>query len=275
MQNPISFMGANYVCREIGFVVPEGSGGLTGWWGVADQATQSAFAPIDTYHERFDEIVADVAAMGFDHMDVWLAHLNPEWATDEHVAVALEVLTRHGMKVSSLAGGFGATREVFTRSCEIASALDCGILGGFAPILQTDRRFVLDTLADHGVKLALENHPEKNPGEVRELIGEPTDGLVGSTLDTGWFGTQGYDAASAVDELADVVFYVHLKDVLAEGAHDSCRFGDGVVPLEATVAALAEIGYAGPFSLEHEPDDRDPTDDVLASRAMLQSWIGS
>ena len=49
MQNPISFMGANYVCREIGFVVPEGSGGLTGWWGVADQATQSAFAPIDTY----------------------------------------------------------------------------------------------------------------------------------------------------------------------------------------------------------------------------------
>ncbi len=105
--------------------------------------------------------------------------------------------------------------------------------------------------------------------ELLEQIGTDHDGVIGATVDTGWFGTQGYDAAQAIRELGDNVFYVHLKDVRAAGAHDTCAYGDGVVPIEECVRALAEIGYTGPISVEHEPEHYDPFPEVLRSRARL------
>jgi sugar phosphate isomerase/epimerase len=86
-------------------------------------------------------------------------------------------------------------------------------------------------LHEYDVKLGLD-HPEKTPAEVLEKRGCPDDRL-GVPLDTSWFGTYGFDAARAVAELADVLVHVHLKDVRAAGAHETCRFGEGVVPLGA------------------------------------------
>src|ERR671922_236155 len=72
------------------------------------------------------------------------------------------------------------------------------------------------------------------------------DGAFGTTVDTGWWGTQGYDAAEAIEELRDHVLHVHLKDVRAVGEpHDTCPWGEGVVDVEACVRALQQIGYEG------------------------------
>ena len=51
--NTISFMTANYVAREIGYNMTKG-------WMEGDDATNAFFAPIDTYAERFDALVAEV-----------------------------------------------------------------------------------------------------------------------------------------------------------------------------------------------------------------------
>ena len=53
----ISFIGANYVARELGYK-------MTGGWGQGDKATQEHFKPIETFEERFEEILRDV--LGFD-----------------------------------------------------------------------------------------------------------------------------------------------------------------------------------------------------------------
>lgn len=263
--NTITFMSANFVARELEYA-------MTGGWGQGDQATQAAFRPIESFAARFDALLAEVVALGFDAIDLWTGHLNPAWATPAHIEAARAALARHRLRVVSLAGWFGATVEEFEQSCRLAAALDCRILGGSTAALARDRPATLALLRRHELQLALENHPEKTPGELLAKIGAG-EGLLGAALDTGWFATQGYDAARAIDELRDVVLHVHLKDVRAAGAHDTCGFGQGVVPLRACVDVLRRIGYSGAISVEHEPEDRDPRPEVAASLQQLRAWL--
>ena len=68
---------------------------------------------------------------------------------------------------------------------------------------------------------------------------------------------------------------MHLKDVLRrDEPHDTCAWGDGVVDLEACVRALARLGYRGALAVEHEPPDRDPTEEIRAMRRQLEEWLG-
>ena len=98
---------------------------------------------------------------------------------------------------------------------------------------------------------------------------------MGATVDTGWWGTQGYDAAEAIEELGEHVLHVHLKDVLAlDEPHETCRWGEGIVPIEDCVRTLERIGYQGTIAVEHEPETFDPTNDVRAMREQLEGWLG-
>lgn len=262
----ISFMTANYVARELGYHMTRG-------WGQGDRAAQEHFRPIATFAGRFDALLAEIVGLGFTAIDLWTGHLNPVWATPEHLAAARELLAKHGLPVVSLAGWFGSTPEELEASCRIARALGCPVLGGSTSMLEKDRAGTVATLKAHGLVLGVENHPEKHPGELLAKIGDGGDGAVGACVDTGWFGTQGYDAARALEELRDVLVHVHLKDVLAAGAHDTCGFGKGVVPIAACVAALRRIGYAGAISVEHEPEHSSPNDDAVASRRVLEGLL--
>ena len=97
--------------------------------------------------------------------------------------------------------------------------------------------------------------------------------MIGFCVDTGWFGTHNYDAVAALRVLAPRLFHVHLKDVLAPGAHDTCRYGRGCVPIEACVRTLVDLGYTGGISIEHEPDHYNPNEDVVANLAMVKAWL--
>ena len=266
MSYTISFMSANYVARQVDYNMTRG-------WGEGDRATSEYFRPAATFAERFDEILHDVRALGFDAMDVWTAHIGPTWATDAHLDAARRLLDARGLTVPSLGGWFGSTREEFERACQIAVALDCPLLGGSTSMLEKDRPWVVETLGRYGLRLGLENHPEKRPEEMLEKVGDGADGTIGTTVDTGWYGTQGYDAARAIEVLGDAVLHIHLKDVLAEGLHETCRLGAGIVPIEACVRALKRIGYTGAITIEHEPERFDPTEDVRASHRMLLRWL--
>lgn len=259
-------MSADYVARELGYR-------LTGGWGQGDAATNAAFRPLETYAERFGGLLDEIRGLGFQAVDIWTGHLNPVWATPEHVSAAKRELERRSMSVSSLAGGFGDTREAFEKSCQIAAELGAPVLGGSSGLLFSDRETLLAVAREHNVVFGFENHPdEKTPAAVRERIGSP-DPHLGVCLDTGWFGTYDYDAAQAVTELADVVVHVHLKDVRAVGGHETCRYGEGVVALEACVRELQRQGYMGGISIEHEPEHSSPNDDLRASLKLLQSWL--
>ena len=70
------------------------------------------------------------------------------------------------------------------------------------------------------------------------------------------------------------MLHVHLKDVLAlDEPHDTCRWGEGIVPIEECVRTLQRLGYGGAITVEHEPETFDPTDDIRAMRAQLEGWL--
>jgi sugar phosphate isomerase/epimerase len=256
----ISFTTANFVAREVGYAMHG--------WGHGDRATNEAFAPLATYAEKLDELLGDVAALGFAAVDLWGAHLGADWATDEHVEIAVDTLRRHGLTVTTYATWVGPSN--IDRACELTVALGASIIGaGFSG----DPQQLAPALARHGVRLGVENHPEKTPAEVLAKIAAGGE-MFGATVDTGWWGTQGYDAARAIEELGDHVLHVHLKDVLAlDEPHETCRWGEGIVPIEECVRALQGLGYTGAVTVEHEPETFDPTEDVRAMREQLEGWL--
>ena len=258
--NTIAFMTANYVARETGYAMHG--------WDHGDRLTNEAFAPLETYGERLDALLADVATLGFDTIDLWGAHLGPEWATDAHVEEALAGLARHGLRVATYATWIGPSNV--ERVCELTRALGASVIGGG---FSGEPEMIAPALTRHGVRLGIENHPERTPAEVLAKI-DHGDGAFGATVDTGWWGTQGYDAAQAIDELGDHLLHVHLKDVLAVGEpHDTCRWGDGIVPIEQCVRTLRRLGYDGAIAVEHEPETFDPSDDVRTMREQLEGWL--
>lgn len=265
--NTISFMSANFVARQIGYRMTDG-------WGQGDRAANDYFAPLDTYAERFAAMLAEIRDMGFEALDLWTSHLNLPWASEAHIATARDLLAAHGLRVTSLGGWFGATPEQFERACQIAVGVGTKILGGSTSLITKDRASVVRLLEQYDLRLGLENHPnEKTPSDMLAEISDDGGGRIGTTVDTGWWGTQGYDAAHAIDELAQHIMHVHLKDVLAPGAHESCRYGRGCVPIEPCVRTLQRLGYAGGISIEHEPGLIDPTEDCIADLAMLRAWL--
>lgn len=261
----IAFMGANYVARQVNWQMTDG-------WDQGEEATSAYFRPLATFADRFDELIAKVAGMGFRLFDLWTAQLSWEWATEQHLAAAREVLARHRIGVASYAGFYGTTPDEFERACRVAKGVGTRILGGVSPLYASDPGAVIDTLNRMDLVYAIENHMQRTPAEVLALIGDGAQGRVGTALDTGWWGTQGYDPVAAIRELSRHLVHLHLKDVRAAGGHETCRYGLGVVPVRECLAAARELGYLGTLTVEHEPPDFDPTDDCVANRAMLQTW---
>jgi L-ribulose-5-phosphate 3-epimerase len=264
----VSFMSANLVARELGWRMPD--------WGAGDRATREAFAPIETFERTFDEVLAIAQDLGFEAVDIWDAHLDAERVTDDHIEIANRLLRARRLRVASLAGWFGSTRERFSAACEMAVAVGAPVLGGGVgkALLEGDRDWLVAELRRNRLKLGLENHPEKTPADMLARIGDGGEGTIGATVDTGWFGTQGYDAARAIEELGPHVFHVHLKDVRHAGLpHETCAYGEGVVPLRECVEALRRVHYAGAISVEHEPDDIDPLPEIREARELLEGWL--
>ena len=107
-----------------------------------------------------------------------------------------------------------------------------------------------------------------------ELIGDAED-VLGAAVDTGWWATQGYDPVQAIRDLQGRLFYVHLKDVEAPGTHNTCMHGEGVAEIAACVDELLELGYLGPLSIEHEPYDRDPLDECIRMRELIETRLAA
>jgi len=258
----ISLVTASFVTRELGF-------GSLRDWGEGDTATQAFFSPVDTYEQRFNELLDDIVAIGFRTIDLWGAHLHYEWATDAHFAIARDALASHAIDVNSLAA-WCSSREALVGFCRVAREVGTGLIGGGSPLLTDDRDFALGALADHGVRFAIENHPEETTDEVLDVIGDSE--WLGSCADSGWWAIQGMHPPTAFRELGDRILTVHLKDVdVATGK--GRRPGTGDADIAGCLQALSDIGYSGAVGIEHEPDGWNPTDDLRVGFELLDEWV--
>lgn len=264
----ISFMGANLVAQQLDWSMTEG-------WFQGDTAANDHYRPIETFEQRFGDFVDLAVGAGFSDIDVWTGQLNWEWATPEHFAAARRVLDARGVTVTSYAGAFGATPDEVRAAAGVAVALGAPILSGNCELLATDRAALVAILVETGRVFAIENHPESSADEVLAKIGDGAGGLIGTAVDTGWWATQGADAADAIRRVSGHVMHVHLKDILAAGAHDTCALGDGIVDIPGCLDSMRDIGFTGPISIEHEPEHFDPVPDVVLSKVRLKEWLAA
>jgi L-ribulose-5-phosphate 3-epimerase len=258
----ISLVTASFVTREVGF-------GSISDWGEGDRATQEYFSPLATYEQRFGALLDDIAGLGYRTVDLWGAHLHHDWATDDHFEIARTALAQRDIAVNSLAA-WCHDRAALEGFCRVANEVGASIIGGGSPLLTQDRVYALGVLADNDVRFAIENHPEKSPTEVLEVIGDSE--WIGSCPDTGWWAIQGYEPAKAIKEQAGTILTVHLKDVDPETGKGR-RPGTGSADIAGCLRALSDIGYDGAVGVEHEPDGWDPTDDLRAAYKLLDDWV--
>jgi L-ribulose-5-phosphate 3-epimerase len=269
----LAFATASYVGRAAnydlsgGWVIEDPVDPYLGGWSRYSRMVTETFRPLEGFAVHFDAILADIARAGFRAVEIWGTHLDPSWATAEHVQVAQEALERHGLTTVAYGADFGSSAAEAVAALEIANALGSPIFGSYpGPFLDRDREQSCALVRDHGLRMVFENHPQHpTPKALLEEIGD--DETIGALVDTGWWGTHGYDAADALRILGDRVYHVHLKDVVRPGTHDPCRLGEGCVPITRCLEVLDEIGYDGAITLEHLTANIDPTEDC---RVMLQ-----
>lgn len=271
-----SFVTANLVARPLGYRMDRG-------WVQGDQASNAWFAPLETFEDRFDSLLGEIKALGFQSIDLWCAHLHWRWATPQHIETAKSLLGKHGLAVRSYPAWVMGGPADLHAVCRLCAALDIPYFVGNCQLFADDRAAAVAILREHGVGYAIENHPEKSAAEMLARLGSGDEDLVGIGLDTGWCATAGWDALQAVKELGSRLFAVHLKDVKPRRAektglqfidmgHETCRLGDGIVPIRAIVEHLRVTGFRGSIGIEHEPETYNPSDEVRESRERVESW---
>ena len=267
MQNKISLNCSSFVAKQYGYKPGDD-------WGIRVDAVNAFYAHLDTFQERFNALILEAKEMGYHAIDIWTpGQLSWNWATDAHIEIATDLLAQHKIEVTSIGGEFGDTREKFISACELAVGVGTNLLSGTVPLLFTDRDFLVKMLQQYNLRLAIENHPEKSPDEMIVHIGDTGNGRIGTAVDTGWYVSQGFDAAEAIRILNHHVFHIHLKDVRAVGEHVNCGYGQGIVALEACIKALKDIGYTGSISIENHCFDHDPADELKEALSMLKMWM--
>ena len=130
---------------------------------------------------------------------------------------------------------------------------------------------MLDALTEeYGIPIAIHNH-----GPQDELWGTPekiraglagTSSRIGLCPDLGHFHRAGFDPMPVIDEFADRINGMHLKDMVPpEGGGDGSGsdwvdeiVGRGRVNLPELLTKLKNIGFKGSFSLEYESDPSNP-----------------
>lgn len=243
-------------------------------WGPCVSAVNTYYSPIETFGERFEQLILDVKDLGYSAIDVWTpGQLSWRWATTEHIHIAHDLLTTHNIQVTSLGGSFGETHAELITACELAVGIDTDLLSGTTRLLLSDRDFLIQTLEKYDLQLAIENHPEKTPQEMLDQIGDTASGRIGTAVDTGWYATHGYNATEAIRTFDSHVLHVHLKDILHVGEHVNCGYGQGIVPLEDCIKALQTIGYEGNISIENHCFDHDPTDELRDALPKVRNWL--
>jgi sugar phosphate isomerase/epimerase len=262
----VSFISANYVARVLKY-----SGESN--WGVHDNATVAA-----TDRAHFEGILADVKAAGFSAIDIWMAHCHFNRHSPQHRESIKDACAKAGMAVTSYAGGIGGTKQELDTIFRFMRDLGAPILAGgyFGKMPAAEAMPAVHEICQrYSVRYALENHPEKSADEIWTRIGQGQYSTIGVALDTGWCGTQDFDALDAVKRFVDKgkLFILHLKDVTQKGGHGTCALGDGVIPCEKIVRHIKQAKWEGTICIEHEPYDRDPMPEVKTSLDRVKKWL--
>lgn len=156
---------------------------------------------------------------------------------------------------------------------EYAKAAGVGLMACAASHTALPRleRFV----REYDIRLALHNNGPTNkefpaPVDVLNAV-KNLDPRMGCCVDVGAAIRAGAEPLASIRAAGARLFQIHMKDVADRSATASdVAVGEGVMPVRAIFAALAEMKYAGYVDLEFEIMPDDPMPGVVESFAFMR-----
>ncbi len=251
---PVAFCGANLVARVSGYHFA-----LENWMKQHNATIEATDAA------EWRAICEEIAAAGFEAIEVWEAHASPATLDSKGRAAEWKTIMKEvGLKPVAYAG---TLRRETLQICEWLEIPHVdGQIGGLSPDEATK------LCSEFEIGYNLENHPQKTSAEILKPIGGGNEWL-GVCIDTGWLGSQGAPGPKIIEECGDLVRHTHIKDVAAAGGHSTVLLGEGVVDPAACIQALKGIGYQGWYSWEDEPEDRNPMDSAERNRLWIEEQV--
>jgi L-ribulose-5-phosphate 3-epimerase len=249
----VAFNTANLVARVSGYRYE-----LSHWM---DQHNQTIAA---TDEAAWRAICKEIAAAGFEAVEVWEAHAAPESLDEAKARRWKRILDDNGLVPVAYAGGL---RPETLRICQWL-----GIPHVDGGLRENTPEKATALCREHGIRFNIENHPEKSAAEILAKVGGGNEWL-GVCIDMGWLGTQGVSGPAVIRACAPFVRNTHVKDVKAAGKHETCPLGEGTADVAGCIAALREAKYAGWYSWEDEPENRNPFDSAVRNREWIEKRL--
>ncbi|MCE7987023.1 MAG: sugar phosphate isomerase/epimerase [Caldilinea sp. CFX5] len=217
-----------------------------------------------------DRLMARLAPARLDGFEFWYPHVWPGNLTPVLATEVRKRLAAQGMVCAACAGSPGnpqKDRYASEERFQTALLLQAGTIAGDVTTAAVPE--LTQLCARYGVRVAYENHPEKDADEILAVI-QGGNEWIGVAFDTGSILQHGGDAVQAIHQLGNRIFHVHLRDAPAVGSEKSVAIGTGLVDLPAVLQALRAIGYDGWLSIEIPAEDHDPTAEIIAAAEQVR-----
>jgi sugar phosphate isomerase/epimerase len=181
-----------------------------------------------------------------------------------------EMLERHRLTASTLMADCSLQAEdaaaQLHRTLHVANRLGTEILfasvnsKGITKDLAYERlRALGDEAASHGVKIAVETHPDladngRVARETMEAVNHPAVGINFDTANVLYYADGPTDTIQELEKVLPWVISVHLKDYSGTGPQQWAfpTLGQGHVDFRGVFARLQKQGFSGPVTLEIE-----------------------
>jgi len=133
---------------------------------------------------------------------------------------------------------------------------------------------------EYDIKVAIHNHGPGDktyplPDTVYEKI-KDLDKRIGLCNDIGHTARSGVDPAASIEQFADRLLDVHIKDETAATAAGSpTEVGRGVIDIPSVIRTLVKINYTGIVSFEYEKSENDPLPGLAESVGYVRGVMAT
>jgi len=197
--------------------------------------------------------------------------------SSEGMAAIKDILKKN--KIQAVAVGvIGIPKDEDAARKVFAFARELGI-----GVINTESTDSIDTIEkmvkEFDIKVGYHNHPRRpndenykvwDPNYILELT-KDRDARIGSCADMGHWTNSGLSAADAIRLLKGRVVSSHIKDI-AKGGTSVVPAGTGRANLSEALAALKEVGFEGPISIEHEANWDNNVPDVMSYVELVKAF---
>ena len=138
----------------------------------------------------------------------------------------------------------------------VASCMERGCAGGIEAVIE-ELKIIAPVAEEADVLLCLENHCNnvlENENDYQKILTEIPSSHVGICVDTGHFDASGVNIEQFINQFADRINHIHLKENNGVGVKKFCRFGEGTTDNAKIIRQLLDKGYTGYMSVELSPE---------------------